>query len=147
MGPAYNESYLSLMDGTNPHGILVRPDTFVHFSIQRMVINQIPPAPPGATTNWQAFNLMFNNGYMIQFTRPGQLMDYGPKTAHYYFDPSIMIVENIYDLFHGAGISIPEPLYLETIDFIQQLFDLEEPPDVAHHQEMEVDFIRIIGRK
>ncbi len=146
-GACYNESYLSLVDGANPQGILVKPDTFIHFSIPRMDINEIPPAPPEETTNWQALNLMFNNGYRVQFSRPGQLMDYGPKTAHYYFAPSFMIVENIYDLFQGAGISISEPLYLEAIDFIQQLFDLEEPSAIAHRQQMEVDFIRIIGSK
>lgn len=143
----YNESYLSLKNDTNPEGILIRPDTFVHFRIPRMDINQIPPALPGETTNWQAFNLMFNNGYNIQFSRPGQLMDYGPKTAHYYFEPSYMIVENIYDLFRGAGVAISEPLYLEVIDLIQQLLDLEEPSTIAHHQEMEMDYVRIIGRQ
>jgi hypothetical protein len=146
-GACYNESYLPLADAGYPQGILVRSDAFVHFRIPRMDINHLPPAPPGQTANWQALNLMFNNGYGIQFSRPGQEMDYGPTTAHYYFDPSLMIFENIHDLFQGAGISVPEPLYLEAIDLIQQLFNLEEPSTIAHHQEMEMDFIRIIGRR
>jgi len=102
---------------------------------------------PADTADRQALNLLFNNGYRIQFSRPSQLMYYSARTAHYYFDPSYMIVGNIYDLFQEAGIGISEPMYLEAIDFIQQLFDLEERSTIAHHQQMEVDFIRIIGRK
>ena len=102
---------------------------------------------PGETADWQALNLLFSNDYRIQFSQPGQIMYYSPTTAHYYFNPSLTVVGNVYDFFQEAGIGISEPLYLEAIDFIQQLFDLEDPSTIAHRQQMEVDFIRIIGRK
>jgi hypothetical protein len=38
-------------------------------------------------------------------------------------------------------------LYLESIDFLQQLFQLDQPSTVQHHQHMEIDSIRIIEGK
>jgi len=146
-GACYNESYLSLVDASNPHGIRVRPDTFLHFRIPRMDIEGVLPEGPEETADWQALNLLFSNDCRIQFSRPGQIMYYSPTTAHYYFNPSLTVVGNVYDFFQEASISISEPLYLEAIDFIQQLFDLEEPSTIEHRQQMEVDFIRIIGGK
>ena len=112
-----------------------------------LLTSEFASSAPADTGDWQALNLLFNNGYRIQFSRPGQIMYYSPTTAHYYFNPSVTVVGNVYDFFQGAGIGISEPLYLETIDFIQQLFDLEEPSTMEYRQQMEVDFIRIIGRK
>jgi hypothetical protein len=38
-------------------------------------------------------------------------------------------------------------LYLEKLEFFQQLFELEETSPVLHRQRMEVDFIRLIEEK
>ena len=38
-------------------------------------------------------------------------------------------------------------LYLERIEFVQQLFELENIAPVLHRQHMEVDSIRIIEEK
>jgi len=36
---------------------------------------------------------------------------------------------------------------LEKLEFVQQLFELEEISPVLHHEHMEVDFIRLIEEK
>jgi hypothetical protein len=55
-------------------------------------------------------------------------------------------VDNIYGLFQGAGITIPEgPLYLNKIGFHQLLFYTDN--DTEYHEQMKVDFVRIIEGK
>ena len=38
-------------------------------------------------------------------------------------------------------------LYVQRIEFVQQLFELEEVSPVLHRHRMEVDFIRLIEEK
>ena len=38
-------------------------------------------------------------------------------------------------------------LYLERVEFVQQLFELEDASPVLRRQRMEVDFIRLIEEK
>jgi hypothetical protein len=40
-----------------------------------------------------------------------------------------------------------EDLHLERLEFIQQLFELEEASPILHRQRLEVDFIRPIEEK
>jgi hypothetical protein len=128
--------------------ILITPDTYLQFKIDAMSINEIPPAPPGYTNHWQALILHFNNGLGLQYFQEGQGLYTGSKTAYLTFPLGLITVDNIYEMFKGAGITIPEPLYLESIDFLQQLLQLEQPSTVQHHQHMEIDSIWIIeGRQ
>ena len=128
--------------------ILITPDTYLQFKIDAMSINEIPPAPLGYTNHWQALILHFNNGLTLQYFQEGQGLYTGSKTAYLTFPLGFVTVDNIYEMFKGAGITIPEPLYLESIDFLQQLFQLEQPSTVQHHQHMEIDSMRIIeGRQ
>ena len=85
---------------------------------------------------------------MFLLSQDGQFVNYNPTTAKWTFEPGLIFVDNIYKMFQDAGIAIPPGgLYLEKIEFIQQLFELGEPSTVGHHQHMEVDFIRIIEEK
>lgn len=128
--------------------ILITPDTYFQFKIDVMSINEVPPAPPGYTNHWQALILHFNNGLTLQYFQEGQGLYTGSKTAYLTFPLGFVIVDNIYEMFKGAGITIPEPLYLESIDFLQQLFQLEQLSTLRHQQHMEIDSIRIIeGRQ
>jgi hypothetical protein len=128
--------------------ILITPDTYLQFKIDAMSINQIPPAPPGYTNHWQALILHFNNGSSLQYFQEGQGLYTGSNTAYLTFPLGLIVVDNIYDMFKGAGITIPDgPLYLEGISFLQQLFPIDEPSTVQHHQHMEIDSIRIIEGK
>lgn len=124
--------------------ILITPDTYLQFKIDAMSINEIPAAPSGYTSHWQALILHFSNGLTLQYFQEGQGLYTGPETAYLTFPIGLIIVDNIYEVFKGSGITIPEPLYLLSIDFLQQLFQLEQDSTVQHHQHMEVDSIRII---
>ena len=128
--------------------ILITEDTYLQFKIDAMSINEIPPAPPGYSSHWQALILHFNNGLSLQYFQAGQGMYTGPNTGYLTFQLGLIIVDNIYDMLKGAGITIPEgPLNLEGISFLQQLFMLDEPSTVYHRQYMEIDSIRIIEGK
>ena len=127
--------------------ILITPDTYLQFKIDAMSINQIPPAPPGYTNHWQAMILHFNNSLTLQYFQEGQGVYMGPHTVELTFPLGLVTMDNIYDVFKRAGITIPEPLYLEGISFLQQLFNLSEPSTVDHRQYMEIDSIRIVEGK
>jgi hypothetical protein len=128
--------------------IKITPDTYIEFKIDEMWINQIPPAPPGYTNHWQGLMLRFNNGLGIQYYTQGQGVYLGPNVVYAEFDLNLIIVNNIYQLFKRAEIPIPAgDMYLEVINFVQQLFDLDHPSEVEHHQHMKIDSIRIIEGK
>jgi hypothetical protein len=127
--------------------ILITPDTYLQFKIDAMSINQIPPAPPGSTSHWQAMILHFNNSLTLQYFQEGQGVYMGPHTVELTFPLGLVTMDNIYDVFKRAGITIPEPLYLEGISFLQQLFNLSEPSTVDHRQYMEIDSVRIVEGK
>jgi hypothetical protein len=128
--------------------IQVTRNTYLMFKIDAMSINQAPPADPGTTTHWQGLWLYFSHGLILQFSQENQMVYWGPKTGYYTFSLGEPVLDNIYDLFKNAEISIPEePFYLESVDFVQQLWNLEDPSPVEHHQHMEIDLIQFIEGK
>ena len=128
--------------------ILITANTSLQFKIDKMSMNYIPSSPTGKTALYQGLWLFFNNGLVLQLSRDGQFVDYSPTTAMWTFELGLIFVDNIYKMFLDAGITIPPgDLYLEKIDFIQQLFELADPSTVDYRQRMEVDFIRIIEEK
>jgi hypothetical protein len=71
-----------------------------------------------------------------------------PQTAYWNFELGSIFVNNIYRIFQDSGITIPAgDLYLERIEIVQQLFELEDISPVLYCQRMEVDFIRLIEEK
>jgi hypothetical protein len=75
-------------------------------------------------------------------------VSYTPQTAYWTFELGRIFVNNIYKIFQDSGIAIPAgDLYLERLEFVQELFELEEISPVLHRQRMEVDFIRLIEEK
>ena len=126
--------------------IPVTRNTSLMFKIDQMWVNPVPPFP-GEANHWQGIWLHFSNGYALQFTQPGQGVYEGDKTGIYSFTLGYNILGNIYDLFEGAGIGIPEgPFYLESVSLVQVLFSLggKLPWEIEYQQHMEVDFIQII---
>ena len=68
--------------------------------------------------------------------------------CYWNFELGRVFVNDIYKIFQDSGIAIPaDDLYLEKLEFVQQLFELEEASPVLHRQRMEVDFIRLIEEK
>jgi hypothetical protein len=126
--------------------IKITPDTYIQFKIDEMWINERTPAPPGYTNDWQHLVLRFNNNLFIQYSA-GQGVNMGPTAASYDFDPNLIIVDNIFELFRDAGITIPAgDLYLKTIGFAQQLY-FDAAPGVEYQQRMNIDSIRIVEGK
>jgi len=147
-----NESFLSTFYNNGQFKdnlpIKITPDTYVVFKIDEMWINERTPAPPGYTNDWQYLMLSFNNGLGIQYSTQGQGLYLGPNVGTFEFDPNLIAVDNIYQLFHIAEIPIPAgDMYLEEISFVQQLYFLDDTSNLEHHQHMKIDSIRIIEGK
>lgn len=101
------------------------------------------PEPPDAT---HVLWLDFNNDLSLIFSVNGPFAPWPhPAKANIVIAPGEMFYENIYTLFESAGIAVPEPLYLENIDFMQQIWDSEQP--VETRLIMEVDAIYLINEK
>ena len=72
-------------------------------------------------------------------------MSYTPQTAYWTFEIGRPFVNNIYKIFQYSGITYPVGDFcLERLEFVQQLFELEDISSALHRQRMEVDFIRLI---
>jgi len=147
-----NDSFLSTrynngqFKGNLP--IKITPDTYLEFKIDEMWINERTPAPSGYTNDWQYLMLSFNNGLGVQFSTQEQGLYLGPKVGTFEFNPNLIAVGNIYQLFKIVEIPIPAgDIYLEEISFVQQLNILDDPSIIEHHQRMKIDSIRIIEGK
>ena len=142
-----NKSYINLTSNLEfPNGILITPETYLQFKIDESSINVQPPAPPDKTSAWQILHLKFNNGLHLQYYSEGQGVDFPEidKEAFYTFTLGNIVIDNIHTLFQYYGLEIPDPFYLESINFDQTLWYLDEPSTEEHRQHMEVDCIRII---
>lgn len=147
-----NESFLSTsynngqFKGNLP--IKITPNTHIVFKIDEMWINERTPASPGYTNDWQFLWLGLNNGLGIQYSTQEQGVYMGSKVGYFEFNPDLIIMDNIYDLFKVWDITIPPvDLYLNEIGFVQQLSLLYNPSTVEHHQHMRIDVIWIIEGK
>jgi hypothetical protein len=141
--------------------MVITPSTSLQFKIDAMSINEIPPAPAGTTKHCQGIWGLFNHGLVIQLSTD-QFVSYTPQTAYWDFELIRTFVNNNYPgsrrpralpvglhrIFQDSGNAIPaDDLYLGRLEFVQQLFELEEISPVLHCQRMEVDFIRLIEEK
>jgi hypothetical protein len=147
-----NESFLSTSYNNGQFRdnlpIKITPNTHIVFKIDEMWINERTPASPGYTNDWQFLWLGFNNGLGIQYSTQGQGVYMGSNVGYFEFNPNLIVVDNIYDLFKIWEITIPPgDLYLNEISFVQQLFLLDDPSTVQHHQHMRIDGIWIIEGK
>jgi hypothetical protein len=126
-----NETSVGLNDVITPH-------TYIQFKIDDLSIT-------GTTKpHWQAMVLRFNEGRYLQLSQSGQSTFMNDTTATYYFTLGTNMVVNIFESFQDAGISIPDPFYIQSINFIQEIF----PPELSEvRQHMEVDYIRLIEEK
>jgi len=135
-----NESFLGHeVDGhfKGPFPLLITPNTYVMYKIDEMSVN-----PPGV--GYQIMLLSFTDKLALQISQDGQTVYWNPTTAYYTFTPGQFIVENIYELFQRAGITIPSPFEIVFLGLDQHLYELEAPAAGEHTQRMKVDFIRIV---
>jgi len=125
--------------------IPITAETYLQFKISRMDINPRPPDPPGTTSHWQNLTMYFNNNIRMQISTDQFVFSQSP-TCYVAFDPNYIIVDNLYRIFTEiCGMNVPQNLQLETIHFVQQIS--YTPDSQQYHQQMEVDFIRIIDMK
>ena len=68
-------------------------------------------------------------------------------TASYTFTLGANMYLNIFELFQNSGISIPDPFYIQSINFIQLLYPQNPPIATEIRQHMEIDYIRLIEEK
>jgi hypothetical protein len=129
-----NETSLDFNDEVTPY-------TYLQFKIDDLSKTE------SATFHWQAMVLYFNEGRILQMTQSGQGYAINGTTATCTFELGANLSLNIFELFQNAGISIPDPFYIESIDFMQQLFQESQPPATETSQHMEVDYIRLIEEK
>lgn len=156
-GGHYNESFIgvvSTLPGDPYKDILpipVTPRTYVEFKIDQMSID---PPPSSYVGCWQEQYLVlhFNKGLEIQYFQPGQYgclgISPGMQIAYRTFSLGYVIIDNIYEAFRQANLSIPsEGLSLRYISVNQQLFRLGESAASDHKQQTILDFIRIVEGK
>jgi hypothetical protein len=80
--------------------------------------------------------------------RSPTMVSYTSQTTYCTFELGKPSVSNICGIFQDSGITIlGGDLYLERIEFVQQLFELEDISPALHRQRMEIDFIRLIEEK
>ena len=74
-------------------------------------------------------------------------MAYTAQTTYWNFELGRVFFNDIYKILQDSGVAVPAgDLFLERLEFVQQLFELEETSPVLHRQRMEVDFIRLRRR-
>jgi hypothetical protein len=120
---------------------LITPYTYLQFKIDDLSKTET------STFHWQALVLHFNGGRFLQMTQSGQGYAINGSTATYTFNLGADTNQNVFEMFQNSGVSIPDPFYIERIDFVQQLFQESQPTTTEDHQHMEVDYIRIIEEK
>lgn len=126
-----NETFVDFNDVITPH-------TYLLFKIDDLSKTET------STFHWQALVLNFNEGRFLQLTRSGQALNMNDTTVSHSFELGARIGLNIFEIFQNDGISIPDPFYIESISFIQQLYEESEPTTAETKQHMEVDYIRLI---
>ncbi|MBU0988454.1 MAG: hypothetical protein KKH68_14485, partial [Proteobacteria bacterium] len=129
-----NETFVDFND-------VITPYTNLQFKIDDLSITG------SSTQHWQALVLNFNEGRFLQLTRSGQGIVMNDTTVSYSFYLGAKTGLNIFEMFQNADISIPNPFYIESISFIQQLFEESQPTTTKTSQHMEVDYIRLIEEK
>jgi hypothetical protein len=122
--------------------IRITPNTYLMYKIDEMSI-----APAEVPASSQYLLLSFTDKLALEISQDGQMEYWNDVTAYYTFPLGVIIVENIYEMFKGGGMTVPEPFYLRMISFNQFLYGLSAPSSAEHHQRMRVDFIRIVEGK
>ena len=118
-------------------GLLITPTTYVQFQFADM-------ASAVTDERWanHALILYFSDGTKIEYSGDGRFCDWtDPDTQiQLKVDLNTIFTDNIFRRFELTSRPVPEPLYLEYIQFMQLAF-FETLRD--HWFYMDVDFIRL----
>ncbi len=150
-GNYYLGGYAIHYDFTDRFPMQVNSTTWLSLKIDAMSINEPVPAQSCGVTEWptgdyQGLSFEFRLGdgstRKLVFTASGH---------ESYMWPTILVPlsqdysVNVYDLLVAWG-GITEPVYLDSINIIQQMLNLCAPSSIEHRQHMEVDYIRMEKR-
>ena len=135
-----NELFMNFKTDSSD-GLLITPTTHVQFIIPEM--SSAVGDESGAN---HAFLMYFNDGTIIEFTGDGPLCDWTDpdRFIPLNFDLNKIITANVMERYETANRPIPDPLYLESIQFMQLAF-LEALKDYWFY--MDVDAIRIFDTR
>jgi hypothetical protein len=137
-----NESFLGDGAFRVPFPLAVTPNTYVMYKIDEMVMDPLNGA--GGVVGHQFLMLSFTDLLTLMVSQEGQMEWWNPTTAYYTFVPGQIVVDNIYESFQRAGISIPEPFVVNFLGLAQRWHQLESAAPRDQVQRMKVDFIRIV---
>ncbi len=132
-----NDLCVELADGES-NGVPIGPGAEVQFIIDEMTT--APVDPYGA---YHFVEFFFNDKLALQYsTDRSFIQNHKVTTLYRLFEPGGIISENIHDLFASNGIAVPDPLYLNRIVFLQQMYNVSG----EYRMELAADAIRIVDQ-
>ncbi|MCC7201741.1 MAG: hypothetical protein IT393_03615 [Nitrospirae bacterium] len=151
-GTYYLGGYAIPYDFTDRFPIEVTTDARLNLKIDAMSINEQIPAQSCAVTEWPTgdyqgivFYFRFGNDStrkMVLTTSGHESLIWPTTVIPLDVDYSV----KIHDMLSAWG-GITEPVYLDGINIVQNMWNLCDPSQVEHSQHMEVDYIRIEKRQ
>jgi len=143
----FNQSVLCDICGGGQYKDILLPLPITRNTYLVYKIDEMSVTPSDAPGSGQYLMLSFTNKLALEISQSGQMVEWNATTAYYTFPLGMIVVDNIYDMFQRVGITVPEPFYLNMIDFSQLLYELDNPSNADHSQRMKVDLIQIVEGK
>jgi hypothetical protein len=137
-----NESFLGYGAFPGPFPLPITPNTYLMYKIDEMTMN--PLNLPDFLFGHQFMLLSFTDLLTLMISQEGQMEGWNPTTAYYTFTPGQIVVDNIYESFQRAGISIPASFAVNFLSLVQRWYEIETADSADHVQRMKVDFIQIV---
>jgi hypothetical protein len=137
-----NDLVVTLTDSAHPDGIKVTADSYIQF-----VIDEMTCSTRDALKAAHVMTFRFSDGsgnFNIEYSASGPQLAGGGTTLHRSFKPGKLIVENIYAVFQDHNITLPKPLYLVDVGFLQQVYP--DPAARPQSMRMVVDAVRVVAQ-
>ena len=137
-----NESFLGYGSFPGPFPLTITPNTYLMYKIDEMSMN--PLNPTGVILGHQFLMLSFTDLLTLMISQEGQMEGWNATTAYYTFTPGQIVVDNIYESFQRAGISIPASFEINFLSLAQRWHEIGVAAAADHTQRVQVDFIQIV---
>ena len=130
--------------------IPVTPATELRVKVDEMSINAQLPVPqcPSSTHSTGARQLIrvhfLNLNYFLQVTVLGQQSSATDTTTPVLITLGVDNRINLYQELQKRGVSFTEPLYIDQVSLLQELYAMCEPNSDLQRQVMQVDYLRIV---
>jgi len=130
--------------------IPVTPATELHVKVDEMSLNvQLPvpqcPSSTHATGARQLIRLHFLNvNFFLQVTVLGHQSSATDTTTPVLIEVGVDNRINLYQELQKRGVPFSEPLYIDQVALLQELYPMCEPNSDVQRQVMQVDYLRIV---